>query len=77
MDDVNFIPFDKLEKEMRVLAKLRYRQKEQPATIKPLSEKRVLVEFDEPQRAPSKGQSAVFYVGDMVIGGGKISWGEK
>lgn len=77
VDNVNFIPFDKLEKEMRVLAKLRYRQKEQPATIKPLSEKRVLVEFDEPQRAPSKGQSVVFYVGDMVIGGGKISWGEK
>ncbi len=70
--DANFIPFDKLESEMEVRAKLRYSQKEQPATIKPLENGEVLVEFLEPQRAPSSGQAAVFYDGDMVIGGGTI-----
>lgn len=70
--DANFIPFDKLENEMMVLAKLRYSQKEQPAIIKPLNDGQVLIEFSEPQRAPSPGQAAVFYDGDMVVGGGTI-----
>lgn len=70
--NVNFIPFDKLENEMRVSAKLRYSQKEQPAIIKPLENGDVLIEFDTPQRAPSSGQAAVFYDGDIVVGGGKI-----
>ena len=70
--NTNFIPFDKLEKEMTVGAKLRYSQKEQSAIIKPLEDGKVLIEFLEPQRAPSPGQAAVFYDGDMVIGGGVI-----
>ena len=69
--DVNFIPFDKLEGEMRVTAKLRYRHKDQPATIYPEGENLRIV-FDEPQRAPSPGQAAVFYDGDIVVGGGII-----
>lgn len=70
--DVNFIPFDALTEEMRVTAKLRYRHIEQPATIKPLAEGKVEIIFDEPQRAPSTGQAAVFYDGDTVVGGGII-----
>ncbi len=70
--DLNFIPFDKLEKEMRVKAKLRYRHTEQPATIYPLENGNVKIIFDEPQRAPSPGQAAVFYDGDIMVGGGKI-----
>ena len=31
-----------------------------------------MIEFDEPQRAPSPGQAAVFYDGDTVVGGGTI-----
>ncbi len=73
--DVNFIPFDNLSGEMRVTAKLRYSQKEQPAVIKPLEGGEVLVEFDNPQRAPSQGQAAVFYDGDIVVGGGVIACG--
>lgn len=72
VSDVNFIPFDKLEREMRVTAKLRYRHAEQPATIYPIDDTKVKILFDEPQRAPSSGQGAVFYDGDMVVGGGKI-----
>lgn len=69
--NVNFIPFDRLEGDMRVTAKLRYRHNEQPARIIP-DENGVIVEFDEPQRAPSPGQSAVFYDRDTVVGGGII-----
>lgn len=69
--DVNFIPFDTLEKPMRVEAKLRYRHKASPAVISQEGDK-VIIEFDEPQRAASPGQAAVFYDGDIVIGGGTI-----
>ncbi len=70
--DVNFIPFDALKSEMRVTAKLRYRHKDQPAVIIPLNENEVKIIFDQPQRAASPGQAAVFYDGDTVIGGGTI-----
>ena len=59
IEKVNFIPFDELKGEMKVCCKLRYRHTEQPATIRPY-ENGVLVEFSEPQRAPSPGQAAVF-----------------
>lgn len=72
-ENVNFIPFDRLEKEMRVTAKLRYRHKDQPAVIMPIDEKKVKIVFDEPQRAPSPGQAAVFYDEDTVVGGGTIA----
>lgn len=70
--NVNFIPFERLEEKMRVSAKLRYRHTEQPAFIIPNGKDSVIIEFDEPQRAPSSGQAAVFYDGDMVVGGGTI-----
>ena len=74
IENLNFIPFDELEGEMQVYCKLRYRHTEQPATIKPYKNG-VLVEFQEPQRAPSPGQAAVFYDGDIVVGGGTIVCG--
>ena len=70
--DVNFIPFNTLKNKMRVTAKLRYRHNAQPAYIIPYGENEVIIEFDEPQRAPSSGQAAVFYDGDVVVGGGTI-----
>ena len=70
--DVNFIPFGRLEKEMNVKAKLRYRHKESPCAISPLENGKVKIVFSDPQRAPSAGQAAVFYDGDTVVGGGKI-----
>ncbi len=74
VENLNFIPFDELSGKMKVCCKLRYRHTEQPATIKPY-ENGVLVEFLEPQRAPSPGQAAVFYDGDIVVGGGTIVCG--
>ena len=72
VDECNFIPFETLDKPMRVTAKTRYSQKESAATITPLENGRVLLEFDDPQRAMTAGQAAVFYDGEMVVGGGKI-----
>jgi len=70
--DLNFMPFDKLTGEMRVEAKIRYSAKPSPATITPVSEDRVKVTFDSKVRAITKGQSVVFYDGDIVVGGGVI-----
>lgn len=70
-EDVNLIPFDKLEGDMRVTAKIRYKAKEAPATISPYKNG-IKVKFDTPQRAITKGQSVVFYDGDVVVGGGII-----
>lgn len=53
-------------------AKIRYRQKEQPATAYPLPDGNVKVVFDQPQRAITPGQAVVLYDGDVVLGGGRI-----
>ena len=57
---------------MRVTAKTRYRAKEAPATARVLSDGRVELVFDEPQRAITTGQAAVLYDGENVVGGGTI-----
>lgn len=53
--------------------KIRYRSSECPARVTILNDETASVEFSEPQRAPAPGQSAVFYFGIEVIGGGIIS----
>lgn len=53
-------------------AKVRYRQKDQACTITQLDKNGCHVEFDEPQRAVTAGQSIVFYDGDVCLGGGII-----
>jgi len=71
-DDLNFISIDKLDREMRVKAKIRYSAKEADATVQPLDDGQAKVVFDSPQRAITPGQSVVFYDGDIVVGGGVI-----
>lgn len=56
----------------RCKTKIRYRHSEQWATITPIGNDRVHIDFDEPQRAITKGQAAVLYDGDVVLGGGTI-----
>lgn len=68
----NFIPFDTLSEPLKVTCKIRYRSEEAPATVSPAGCAQVRVDFDVPQRAITPGQSAVFYDGEMVIGGGII-----
>ena len=70
--DVNLIACDSLDAPVRVTAKVRYGQAEQPATARMTEEGRLRVEFDTPQRAIASGQSVVLYDGDTVVGGGII-----
>lgn len=53
-------------------ARVRYNMKEQPAHAQSLPDSTVKIVFDEPQRAVAKGQAAVLYDGDTVLGGGTI-----
>lgn len=71
-DNVNLISVDSIDKPMRIKAKVRYRQTEQPATVTGLSDGKIYIKFDEPQRAITKGQAVVMYNGDIVVGGGTI-----
>ncbi len=70
-EDVNLITVDSLETPMRVRAKIRYRHTEQSATAW-MEGGRLQVQFDEPQRAITRGQAVVLYDGDTVVGGGTI-----
>ncbi len=69
---INLIPFDSFEGKIRVKAKIRYRHAESDAYAEITGEDEITLTFDEPQRAPAKGQSAVIYDGDFVVGGGII-----
>lgn len=69
--DVNYIPFDCPTQPLRVQAKLRYTTKFAPALLMPMADGCELL-FDTPQRAVTPGQTAVFYDGGLVIGGGTI-----
>ncbi len=52
--------------------KIRYAHKPCPALVERIDETHLKLTFDEPQRAPAPGQSAVFYLGDLLAGGGII-----
>ncbi len=70
--DLNLIAAEKLSGPVRATVKTRYSQREAPATLTPSDDRTLSVRFDAPQRAVTPGQSAVFYWGDVVLGGGKI-----
>jgi len=72
---INLIACDNLFKPERLKVKVRYLQKEQWALVEQTGDDSIRVVFEEPQRAVSPGQAAVFYDGDVVVGGGTI--GEK
>lgn len=71
VSDPNFISVPKLYDEMRVKVRIRNSQNSYDALIRPDNDN-ITVAFLEPARAPVRGQSAVFYQGDTVIGGGII-----
>lgn len=70
--NVNFMAMENLNSPINCEGKLRYRHREQPCRIIPIDDNTLLAEFNEPQRAPTPGQAAVFYDGDTVICGGVI-----
>jgi tRNA-specific 2-thiouridylase len=70
--DLNFILFDRLDKELKVRAKPRYVSTLAEATIKPYEKNKVKLAFKEAQWALTPGQSVVFYQNDILLGGGVI-----
>ena len=59
-------------KKLEVEAKIRYRAKEAKAILE-IKDGTAKVVFEEPQRAITPGQSVVFYIDNIVLGGGKIN----
>ncbi len=71
VSNINLISYDRIDDGMKVTVKTRYSQNEQEAMLYNDGEE-LIVRFSAPQRAPAPGQAAVFYDGDIVIGGGTI-----
>ncbi len=69
---VNWISGEAPKTALMCTAKTRYRQQDQTCVVKQDSELGWLVEFDQPQRAVTPGQSVVFYQGEICLGGGII-----
>jgi tRNA-uridine 2-sulfurtransferase len=70
--NVNFISNKSLKLSMKIKARVRYNMQGKEATLQEKNGKYILI-FKEPQRAITPGQSAVFYKGDEVLGGGTIN----
>jgi tRNA-specific 2-thiouridylase len=70
---VNLIAVDELREPTRVAVKIRHRHEPAAAVIERSADDEIVVTFDEPQRAITPGQAAVFYQGDIVVGGGWIA----
>jgi tRNA-specific 2-thiouridylase len=70
--DVNWISLAVLAGAARAGVKIRHRHEPAAATVEPIDATTVRVKFDVPQRAITPGQAAVFYSGEVVLGGGWI-----
>jgi tRNA-specific 2-thiouridylase len=79
VDGLNLIAADRISGATRTEAVVRYNARPTPSEILPMDGSvaenggRVLVRFDAPVRAPARGQAAVFYNGDVVLGGGRVA----
>ena len=71
-NNLNYAVNIDMSKPVEVEAKIRYSAKEATAILYPEKNGVVKLEFIEPQRAITRGQSVVFYIDDVLIGGGKI-----
>jgi tRNA-uridine 2-sulfurtransferase len=70
--DINWIAFETPQNPVRAEVKIRNRHEAAAATITPIDATSAQIAFDEPQRAITAGQAAVFYAGEKVLGGGWI-----
>jgi len=77
VDNINWVAIDKPQSKFRGKVKIRYMHQAAPAAISPLEDNRAEIVFDQPQRAITPGQSAVFYDNDLVLGGGLITSSKK
>jgi tRNA-specific 2-thiouridylase len=72
LTDVNLLSVDSIDTPMAVTARIRSTHRGDAATVVMAGENTATVTFDTPQRAVCAGQSCVFYLGDVVVGGGII-----
>ena len=70
--DINLLLIDELKDKMEVMVKTRYSALEEKAIIEMIDENTIKVIFEKPAMRITPGQSAVFYIDDIVVGGGKI-----
>lgn len=70
--DVNWVSVECPDSPIRVSARVRYNQKEQPATLYPLENGDIRVVFDKPQRAITPGQAVVCYDGELLLCGATV-----
>ncbi|AWI50979.1 tRNA 2-thiouridine(34) synthase MnmA [Actinobacillus porcitonsillarum] len=69
---LNWVDLQPIRENLRCTVKTRYRQEDIPCEIHPIDDNTIRVMFDEPQIAVTPGQSAVFYLGEVCLGGGII-----
>lgn len=70
--ETNWVSIGAPDSPLRANVKIRHKHEPAPATIEALQESSARITFDVPQRAVTPGQAAVFYDGDVVLGGGWI-----
>jgi tRNA-specific 2-thiouridylase len=71
--DVNWVAGESPGEAIRAQVKIRYKARPAEATVTPLAGERAMVLFDEPVAGSTAGQGAVFYQGDLCLGGGLIA----
>jgi tRNA-specific 2-thiouridylase len=72
VDSVNWVSMAPPEGGIRCEVRIRHQHRPSPAVVTVIDRERVAVKFDKPQKAVTPGQAAVFYEGDLVLGGGII-----
>jgi tRNA (5-methylaminomethyl-2-thiouridylate)-methyltransferase len=72
VNNINLLLIDDLKEKLQVFVKTRYSAKEEQAIIEKVDEDLIKVYFEKPVARITPGQSAVFYIEDVVLGGGKI-----
>lgn len=72
VNNINLLLIDEIKEKMQVSVKTRYSVKEEKATIETIDKDLIKVTFENPTPRITPGQSAVFYIDDIVLGGGKI-----
>jgi len=72
VQQVNWVSVAAPAAPIRAAVQIRYRSLAVPATVIPLENTRVRIVFDEPQSSITPGQAAVWYDGDILLGGGVI-----
>ena len=72
INQINLLLFDEIKSPIKVKVKTRYSTKEASAEAVQINDNEIKITFDEPQARITPGQSAVMYIDDIVVGGGKI-----